>query len=303
MAYKKWLRSVWKNGEKRMKRSGLMVKECILLLIFFFFLISEGNSAVAVVQKQQRFHAFSAELKRHFGLFGWHGLDIETLDWEYHRESHGGRPLIFTTFGGGSGQVVLFLGAVHGDESPSAYLLFRFAQFLKENHQRYPDKTIIVAPLVNPDGFLSKPQRRTNGRGVDLNRNFPTPDWRGSKKDRYYSGPQASSENETKFQVALISRFRPTHIISIHSPLGCYDYDGPSSNFDAIVMWMKRVSKENGLPFRRYQVFPGSLGNYAGNQKKIHTLTLELPSSVPQKGAEYFDQFKGMFLDLLALNP
>jgi protein MpaA len=198
---------------------------------------------------------------------------------------------------------VLFLVAVHGDESPSVYVLFRLAQFLKKNQQFYLDKTIVIAPLVNPDGFFSRPQRRTNGRGVDVNRNFPTKDWKRGKKDRYYSGAHANSESETKFQIALINRFRPTHIISIHSPLGCYDYDGPSSNFDTIVIWMKKVSRENGLPFRRYQVFPGSLGNYAGMERNIHTLTLELPSSVPQKGAEYFDQFKNMFLDILALNP
>jgi hypothetical protein len=66
---------------------------------------------------------------------------------------------------------------------------------------------------------------------------------------------------------------------------------------------MKRVSKENNLPFRRYHVYPGSLGNYAGMQRKIHTLTLELPSSDPKKGPEYFDQFKRMFLDILELNP
>jgi protein MpaA len=242
-------------------------------------------------------------LKKHFKLLGWHDLDIETLDWEYHRKSHGGRPLIFSTFGKGSGQIVLFLGAVHGDESPSVYVLFRFAQFLKKNHQLYTDKTIVIAPLVNPDGFFSRPQRRMNGRGVDVNRNFPTKDWKRSKKDRYYSGPHANSESETRFQIALINRFRPTHIISVHSPLGCYDYDGPSSNFDEIVTWMKKLSRENGLPFRRYQIFPGSLGNYAGMERKIHTLTLELPSSAPQKGAEYFDQFKSMFLEILALNP
>lgn len=274
-------------------------------IIFFLcsFFIFEGDVLAVVGKKQVNFQKFSTDLKRHFEFLGWHDLDIETPDWEYHRESHGGSPLIFTTFGKGSGQIVLFLGAVHGDESPSVYVLFKFAQFLKKNQQLYPDKTIVIAPLVNPDGFFSSPQRRTNGRGVDVNRNFPTKDWKRSKKDRYYSGPHANSESETKFQIALINRFRPTHIISIHSPLGCYDYDGPSSNFDTIVMWMKKVSRENGLPFRRYQVFPGSLGNYAGTQRKIHTLTLELPSSVPQKGAEYFNQFKSMFLDILALNP
>jgi len=289
---------------KSINPSRLTVRVFILgLFILVSGFIFAGDVLALVGKKHVDFQKFSIDLKRHFELLGWHDLDIKTLDWEYHRRSHGGRPLIFTTFGKGSGQRVLFLGAVHGDESPSVYVLFRLAQFLKKNQQLYPDKTIVIAPLVNPDGFFSRPQRRTNGRGVDVNRNFPTKDWKRGKKDRYYSGPHANSESETKFQIALINRFRPTHIISIHSPLGCYDYDGPSSNFDTIVIWMKKVSRENGLPFRRYQVFSGSLGNYAGMERNIHTLTLELPSSVPQKGAEYFDQFKNMLLDILALNP
>jgi len=162
---------------------------------------------------------------------------------------------------------------------------------------------IVIAPLVNPDGFLSRPQKRTNSGGVDVNRNFPTKDWKRSRKDRHYSGPHANSESETKFQIALMNRFKPSHIISIHSPLGCNDYDGPSSDLDSLVIWLKKVSRENGLPFRRYQVFPGSLGNYAGMERGIHTLTLELPSSEALKGPEYFDQFKRMFLDILDLTP
>ena len=285
----------------KMKRNIALFRGTIALLCLIFFL--GGIASAEVVKKPGEFQKFASDLKRHFENLGWNDLDTEKLDWEYHRKSRGNKPLIFTTFGRKSGQIVLFLGGVHGDESPPVYILFRLAQFLKEKPELYRDKMIIAAPLINPDGFFSKPQKRTNGRGVDINRNFPTKDWKQSKRGRYYSGPNANSESETKFQIALINRFKPTHIISIHSPLGCYDYDGPSSNFDSIVIWMKKVSRENGLPFRRYQVFPGSLGNYAGMERRIHTLTLELPSSEPQKGAEYFDQFKSIFLDILDLNP
>ena len=225
------------------------------------------------------------------------------IEWESHRKSHGGRPLMFSIFGEGADNTFLFLGGVHGDESPSVYMMFKLSQFLKEHPELYRDKQIVIAPLVNPDGFFSRPPKRTNSRGVDVNRNFPTRDWKRSKKDKFYTGPSASSESETKFQIALMNRFKPTHILSMHSPLGCYDYDGPSSDFDSIVVGHRKISKQNGLPFRRYKVYPGSLGNYAGMEKKIHTLTLELPSSDPKKGAEYFNQFKNMLLDILAVNP
>ena len=36
---------------------------------------------------------------------------------------------------------------------------------------------IIIAPLVNPDGFVRQNPTRTNANGVDPNRNFFTEDW------------------------------------------------------------------------------------------------------------------------------
>jgi protein MpaA len=272
----------------------------LLCLISILFLSVPSRAAQ---EKSREFQKFASELEGHFERLGWKDLDIEKIDWEYYRKTRGNRPLIFTSFGKNSEKVALFLAGVHGDESPPVYILFRLAQFLNKNPELYSNKMIVIAPLVNPDGFFSKPQTRTNSAGVDINRNFPTKNWKQSVKDRYYSGPHANSESETKFQIALMNRFKPDRIISIHSPLGCYDYDGPSSDLASLVMWLKKVSRENGLPFRRYQVFPGSLGNYAGMERRIDTLTLELPSSEPLKGPEYFDQVKRLFLDILDLNP
>jgi murein peptide amidase A len=273
-----------------------------IFLLWLILITSVGVTSGGAEDKPGEFQKFASELKGHFENLGWKDLVIEKSDWEYHRKTRSNRPLMFAPFGNSPEKVALFLGGVHGDESPSVYILFRLAQFLKKNPELYSDKMIVIAPLVNPDGFFTRPQKRTNSAGVDINRNFPTKNWKQSSKDRYYSGPHANSESETKFQIALMNRFKPSHIISIHSPLGCNDYDGPSSDLDSLVIWLKKVSHENGLPLRRYQVFPGSLGNYAGMERGIHTLTLELPSSEPSKGPEYFDQFKRMFLDILELN-
>ena len=95
---------------------------------------------------------------------------------------------------------------------------------------------VIVAPLVAPDSFLKKYPSRTNARGVDVNRNFPTKDWKadairlwktryGSAKRRF-PGKVAKSEQETYFQINLINRYKPQKIISVHAPLTIIDYDG-----------------------------------------------------------------------------
>jgi protein MpaA len=159
-------------------------------------------------------------------------------------------------------------GAVHGDEIPTTYVLFKLTDYLKEHPEAYRGMCVVVAPLVNPDGFLASPPQRVNSNGIDLNRNFPTKDWRKEalkrweatthKNKRYYPGEKPGSEDETRFQIALINRFKPHKILSLHSPLG----------------------------------YPGSLGNYAGLERGIFTVTLELPSSEPLLAGQFYGKFK-----------
>jgi protein MpaA len=42
-----------------------------------------------------------------------------------------------------------------------------------------------------------------------------------------------------------------------------------------------------------YPFFTGSLGNWAGNERKIPTYTLELPNSDWNKTDQYFKMFRG----------
>ena len=70
---------------------------------------------------------------------------------------------------------ILLVGGIHGDELTSASIAFRWMQWLDESEPAQYHWRVI--PVANPDGLLSSPPQRTNGHGVDLNRNFPTPDW------------------------------------------------------------------------------------------------------------------------------
>lgn len=245
-----------------------------------------------------------------FAFYGWTDLKPHDIPWEYYRTSKYKNPLIFAAFGNGSKDCILFLGGVHGDELPTVYLMFKLAQYVKDNPELFKNQRIVIAPLLNPDGFLSIPPRRINASGVDINRNLPTRDWHDKAmrqwiikggKSRYYPGPKPSSEQETLFQVALIKRFRPQKILSAHSPLNLFDYDGPSSDLDSLEKWMQQICREADHPLKKFGYYPGSLGNYAGHEHNIFTLTLELPSSDAAQSKKYFDKFQPSLLKFINL--
>lgn len=276
----------------------MKIKLFLLLVISFLGL---SGTAFSSDSSSKEFQAFLKELKNRFSEYGWTDLKPEGIEWEYHRTTPGKRPLFFFSFGSSTENCTLLLGTVHGDEIPTAYVLFKLAEHLKENPDLYKERCIVVAPLVNPDGFLADPPKRVNSKGIDPNRNFPTRDWkndalkqwqRAGRNKRYYPGQKPGSESETGFQTALINRFKPQKILSLHSPLNFYDYDGPSIGLNDFEKWLEKISKETNHPMKKLGVYPGSLGNYAGFERDIFVVTLELPSSDPRMGAQYYSQFK-----------
>lgn len=257
------------------------------------------------------FRKFMTSLEARCRAYGWNDLHPRAVAWEYYRKSKGKRPLFFTVLGNPDTECTLFLGGVHGDELPTVYLLLKLADRLNEQPEAYADKCIVIAPLVNPDGFFAVPSQRVNANGVDVNRNFPTRDWqarahalwrsKGKQSKRYYPGATAGSEAETLFQMALLKRFRPSKIFSVHSPLGFYDFDGSPLALDTLGQWLENVGRETDFPVKKFGYFPGSLGNYGGYERNIFTLTLELPTSDPAKASEYYAKFYPAFAKLTTL--
>lgn len=177
---------------------------------------------------------------------------------------------------------VLLIGGIHGDEKTATAVVFKWlASMQKSGVREFQWK---VAPLVNPDGLLagslSSKATRVNARGVDLNRNFPTPNWEKealqywkvkTKSDpRRYPGKAPISEPESKWIFNTIKSFQPDVIISVHAPFGVLDLDGPA----------EPPTRFGRLHFNRVGVYPGSLGNYSGMHQEIPVLTIELPHAL-----------------------
>ena len=243
--------------------------------------------------------------------YKWEEKPCGNVDWQATLKSNNDHPLLYAEFGAGN-QVTLILGGVHPDELTPIPITFRLARHLKAHPEIYTGKgiKIIIAPLVNPDGFLRNVAARTNANGVDLNRNFFTQDWYELSKKRWQQNRQRNlrlfpgyfpnSEVETLFQISLIDRYQPLKIISLHAPLRFLDYDGPGDRELYKLSETERTAKqlvhEISSKSKNYRVvdysfYPGSLGNYAGYERKIPTITLELGTTDPSKLGAHWEQF------------
>lgn len=171
---------------------------------------------------------------------------------------------------------VLLMGGIHGDEYSAISIMFKWLDKLNKYHSGLFDWRVV--PLLNPDGLLQfDSAQRQNGRGVDLNRNFPSADWdelahdywinKTHRNPRRFPGETSTSERETQWFVGTMEYFQPDVIIAVHAPHSLIDYDGPDSGPERL----------GNLRLNRLGIYPGSLGNYGGVDLKIPVVTIELP--------------------------
>ncbi len=187
-------------------------------------------------------------------------------------KSAGGREISLQRFGSGS-LPILLLGGVHGNESEGFFLIERYVDALINKKIELSEKiSLFVCERLNPDGC--EVLRRTNDRNVDLNRNLSTKDWTREFTDvKYYPGPMPASEPESKLCIEMIQSIEPAMILSLHSyKHAMINYNGPCREL------AEAMSAENRLPPKGDIGYPtpGSLGTWAGWERKIPTLTLEI---------------------------
>ncbi len=188
---------------------------------------------------------------------------------------------------------VLVVGGTHGDEYSSVSVVFKWMRMLDQHHAGMFHWR--VSPLMNPDGLLSQPSLRTNANGVDLNRNFPTPNWaeesehhwihKTGRNPRRFPGLAPVSEPESRWLVEEIEAFKPDAIIATHAPHGIVDFDGPP----------RGPLQLGPLAQRFLGTYPGSLGNFAGVHGNVPVVTVEFSSASAMPTPE---EIEGMWIDL-----
>lgn len=209
-----------------------------------------------------------------------------------------GTPIYMRDLGAPAGKLrILVIGAMHGDELSSASVALHWIRLAADPHLQMPQPVRWrFLPVLNPDGLMARPPRRVNANGVDLNRNFPTPNWerdaavywqqRTRKDPRRWPGPRPLSEPESRFLHEQMERFKPHLIVSIHAPYGVLDFDGPSVP----------PSRLGRLYLDQVGIFPGSLGNYGGVHKGVPVVTIELFNALR---TPLDSEIRQMWLDLL----
>lgn len=164
-------------------------------------------------------------------------------------------------------RTLVVIGSMHGDEDAGKRVVRRLRRIAVP-----AGLELWLVPTVNPDGDVV--DRRTNARGVDLNRNFRRY-WRlegaGTTK---YSGPRVASEPETRATARFLRQVAPRTTIVFHQPLfGVDSYRAKSMRL------VRSLSRGTGLPVRSFDCrggCHGTLTDWHNARLDGRAVTLEL---------------------------
>lgn len=167
-------------------------------------------------------------------------------------------------------KTILIVGVIHGDEHQGKFLI---DNYLKNNIKS--ENRLLFIPCLNPDGLNLN--TRKNASNVDLNRNFPTKNWKKAKIDSdYFGGENSSSEIETKFLIDIIEEFSPEVILTLHAPFKVVNYDGPAKELASEISKIIEYPIQSDIGYPT----PGSFGTYSGIERNIPIITLELDEEI-----------------------
>jgi len=181
-----------------------------------------------------------------------------------------GRPILCEIFGksGKNSDTILILASIHGNEHVGTPLAQRLSEHLRNHPNLLANRRVLLIPEANPDGAFY--QQRHNVNGVDLNRNFPAKNW-NPQTDH---GTKPLSEPESRALHALIEKYKPGRIVTLHQPLECIDYDGPAKAL------AEAMSSTCDLKVNKVGALDGSLGSFAGETLHIPIVTVEFDATV-----------------------
>lgn len=195
-----------------------------------------------------------------------------------------GRSITGYRFGSGNSAIV-FVGTTHGDEKSSTHTLNSLIDYLERNPDVIPGhRAVVIIPNLNPDGYQSS--RRTNANGVDLNRNFPTNNWKkdvtmpGGWFNAGGGGSAPLSEPESKALADYLIKVKPRLVLTYHAAAGVV-MPNDSGDSDELALIYDQKSNLNYEPNNQTgQIFQydttGALEDWLHDKHNIPALLVEL---------------------------
>jgi predicted deacylase len=159
------------------------------------------------------------------------------------------------------------IGTMHGDERAG----LRVVRTLRQAALPLGLDLWLVRTM-NPDGTAA--DRRTNDRGVDLNRNFPRFWEPAGAGTATWSGPRPRSEPETRAVLRFLRDLQPRTTVVLHQPL--YGVDSYRAKSMRLV---RTLARDVGLPVRSFDCSGGchgTLTDWHNHRTPGRAVTLEL---------------------------
>lgn len=189
----------------------------------------QGSQLIFSIQNAARCTAFTLAVDKGI-TSGTNGL-VSKDSWSYNSRincratsvigySVKGRAITAYYYGSGA-TTILFTGGMHGSE-PSGYsTMLAWANYLDSNADKIPaGRQVVIVPNTNPDGIAAG--SRYNSRGVNIDRNFATSDWKSDIDTTSGTlagggGSSPMSEPETQALGALTLQLAPRLEVSFHA--------------------------------------------------------------------------------------
>jgi hypothetical protein len=203
---------------------------------------------------------------------------LDEPTWSRYFRSTDRRPIESLIVGSGRERIAI-ISSVHGDETQSVALVEELARTLRLHPEYLAEATVLLVKSPNPDGYISRSPYNING--VDLNRNFPAPNWKELRNTR--AGAQAASEAETRVIVRLLGDFHPKLLVHLKDSRhgGIVNYDGDAGDRASQIAEMISAQLVQGLGEKT----SGSVENYSLTRLSCPSLTLLLAREASDEAA------------------